>query len=158
MDWKNSPEFKKTLSFCGSNIRCESEVRYRVSKYNISDENKQNILTFLKNYKFYFEDTYYLEKYFQNIELNLDNPNFYKLYTKDKIKNKLMSKKIPSRLIDMFLKDFVKMKEDTMLDKFVVKNQRKILQKDLRLRVSYVASKGFSLPKVIKVLKSKNLL
>ncbi len=158
MDWKNSPEFKKTLSFCGSNIRCESEVKYRVSKYDIPDENKQNILTFLKSYKFYFEDTDYLEKYFQNIELNIDNPNFYKLYTKDKIKNKLMSKKIPSKLIDMFLHNFIKIKEDIMLDKFIVKNQRKIIQKETRLRVNYVASKGFSLAKVIKALRSKGLL
>jgi len=158
MDWKNSPGFKKTLTFCGSNIRSESEVRYKISRFDITDEVKENILSFLRQHQFFFEDEKYLQKYFENIELNLENPNFYKLYTRDKIKNKLLLKRIPSKLIDKFLNSFNKVNEDLMLEKFIVKNQRKILLKDSRLRVSFITSKGFNFSKVIKVLKSQGLL
>ena len=71
MELKNSPELKKALTFCGSNIRSESEVKYKISKFDISDEDKESILSFLKKYKFFFDDEVYLEKYFENIELNL---------------------------------------------------------------------------------------
>lgn len=158
MEWKNSPEFKKALTFCGSNIRSESEVRYKISKFDISDEDKECILSFLKTYKFYFDDEVYLEKYFENIELNLGNPNFYKLYTRDKIKNKLLLKRIPSKQIDKFLNNFTKLNEYLMLEKFIIKNQRKIQQKEPKLRISYISSKGFNISKVIRILKAKNLL
>lgn len=158
MELKNSPELKKALTFCGSNIRSESEVKYKISKFDISDEDKESILSFLKKYKFFFDDEVYLEKYFENIELNLGNQNFYKLYTRDKIKNKLLLKRIPSKLIDKFLNSFTKINDDLMLEKFINKNQRKIQQKEVRSRISYISSKGFNISKVIKALKARDLL
>jgi SOS response regulatory protein OraA/RecX len=158
MDWKNSLYFKKILKYCGLNIRCYSEVRNKILKFDIEENIKKDILNFLVESKFVYDDSIYLEKYFENVLLNLNSPNFYKLYTKDKILFKLLKKRIPKKLVLMYLDDFVKGSQDTMLFKFFQKNQKKLASKTFKQKILFLTSRGFEYPKVAKVVKeSENI-
>jgi len=153
MDWKNSPYFKKILKYCAQNIRCVSEVRIKISKFDIEEKVKQEILEFLTQKKFIFLDEIYLGKYFENILLNLNSPNFYKLYTKEKILYKLLKKGIPKVLIFKHLSDFLKDSQELMIHKYFQKNRKKMATKTFQQKVSYLTSKGFEYSKVLKIIR-----
>jgi len=153
MDWKNSQYFKKILKFCGLNIRCVSEVRKKISSFGIKEETKQEILDFLIEKKFVYKDEIYLEKYLENIQLNLNSPNFYKLYTKDKILFKLLKKGITRALILKFLDKFLKDTQEIMILKYLQKVKKKLATKTFQQKISYLTSRGFEYSKVIKIVK-----
>jgi len=153
MDWKNSQYFKKILKFCGLNIRCVSEIRKKISSFGINEETKQEILDFLIEKKFVYKDEIYLEKYLENIQLNLNSPNFYKLYTKDKILFKLLKKGITRALILKFLDKFLKDTQEIMILKYLQKVKKKLATKTFQQKISYLTSRGFEYSKVIKIVK-----
>jgi len=153
MDWKNSQYFKKILKFCGLNIRCVSEIRKKISSFGINEETKQEILDFLIEKKFVYKDEIYLEKYLENIQLNLNSPNFYKLYTKDKILFKLLKKGITRALILKLLDKFLKDTQEIMILKYLQKVKKKLATKTFQQKISYLTSRGFEYSKVIKIVK-----
>lgn len=142
---KNSFYFKRILKFCSSNIKSESEVRKKLRDIETPDDLFDEIINTLLELKFCFSDTEYVSRFLENI-------SSVKGYSKIQLKNKLLRKGIPSKIIDSSLNDYYKINEEIEVEKFVEKNLRKLTRKPKEKRLYFLLSKGFRVDKSKKML------
>lgn len=83
------------ISYCDYQERCSFEVRTRLNKYALSDEDKECIIEDLKEFK-YLDDTRFAETFVRG-------KHSLKGWGKNKIKAALYQKRISSSIIDLAL-------------------------------------------------------
>ncbi len=135
----------KALAYCSKNIRCRSEVEKKLKSWNLGQEEEKSILEFLDLHNFFFSDDEYLLKFLQNL-------SSVKGYSKIQLKQKLIRKGIPVKIIDLKLNDYFKDNEEIELQKYIKRNQRKLINKPRELFIKHLLSKGFKYNLIIKNL------
>jgi SOS response regulatory protein OraA/RecX len=147
---KNNFYFKKILKYCSLSIKSESEVLQKLRDYEIDSEELSEILETLRKFKFFFPDDEYISRFLENL-------SSLKGYSKLQLKQKLLRKGLPSKLINAHLDDFFKKNEDEQVEKFIKKNYSKLLRKEKVKRIAFLVSKGFGVDSVKKHLKNLDL-
>lgn len=143
---KSNFYFKRILKFCSLGIRSESEVLAKVNDFEIESDLKDLIIKTLKTNKFFFSDEDYIDRFLENISTT-------KGYSKIQLKQKLLRKGVPSKLVSDKVDKFYKVNEDLELEKFIVKNLRKLQAKEPRLRINF----RYRYEIASKILKKFNL-
>jgi SOS response regulatory protein OraA/RecX len=147
---KNNFYFKKILKYCSLSIKSESEVLQKLRDYEIDSEEVIEILETLRKFKFFFPDDEYISRFLENL-------SSLKGYSKLQLKQKLLRKGLPSKLINIHLDEFFKKNEDEQVEKFIKKNYSKLLRKEKPKRIAFLVSKGFGVDSVKKHLKNLDL-
>lgn len=140
----------RALEFCSKNIRSKSEVIEKLKSWNLDKDEEKSIIEFLDLHNFFFNDDAYIDKF-------LDNLSSIKGYSKIQIKNKLIRKHLPIKLIDLKLNDYFKDNEISELEKFVNRNLRKLKSKPREVAIKYLITKGFRYDIVKSYLNKINL-
>lgn len=140
----------KALAYCSKNIRSKSELLAKIKTWGLESDEEKYILEFLDLHNFFYSDDAYIDKYLENL-------SSVKGYSKLQIKQKLINKHIPIKLIDEKLNEYYKGIEDTELEKFIKKNKKKIISKPRESSIKYLLSKGFRYNLVIKYLSALDL-
>lgn len=142
--------FKRLIKYCSTSIKCESEVLRKIKELEVPDEHKDLILHTLKNLKFYFSDSEYLDRFLENLST-------IKGYSKLQLKTKLIRKGIPIKDIDTKLNPYFKKNEAEQVVKYIQKNFSKLTRKPKEKRLNYLISKGFGADLSKKHLKELDL-
>lgn len=140
----------KALAYCSKNLRCKSEVVFKIKTWNLDPEEEANIIEFLYMHNFFYSDDSYIDKYLENI-------SSVKGYSKIQLKIKLLKKHISSKLIDIKLNEYFRDNEEFELEKFIKRNSRKLKSKPREEVIKYLISKGFKYNHITKNLKNDNL-
>jgi SOS response regulatory protein OraA/RecX len=140
----------KALAYCSKNIRCKSEVVYKIKTWNLDSEEEANIIEFLDLHNFFFSDDSFIDKYLENI-------SSVKGYSKIQLKIKLLKKHISPKLIDIKLNEYFKDNEEFELEKFIKRNSRKLKSKPREEAIKYLLSKGFKYNHITKNIEIHNL-
>lgn len=142
---KNNFYFKKLLKYCSLSIKSESEVVKKLNDFEITSEEKEEIVEALRKFKFFFSDDEYISRFLENLSSQ-------KGYSKLQLKQKLTRKGLPSKLINYHLDEFYKSNEADQIEKFIKKNYSKLLRKDKNKRIAFLISKGFGVDNIKKRL------
>jgi len=142
---KNNFYFKKLLKYCSLSIKSESEVVKKLNDFEITSEEKEEIIDALRKFKFFFSDVEYISRFLENLSSQ-------KGYSKLQLKQKLTRKGLPSKLINYHLDEFYKRNEADQIEKFIKKNYSKLLRKDKNKRINFLISKGFGVDSIKKRL------
>lgn len=147
---KNNFYFKKILKYCSLSIKSESEVLQKLRDYEVDPEELTEIVDTLKKFKFFFSDEEYISRFLENLSSQ-------KGYSKLQLKQKLLRKGLPSKLINIQLDEFYKKNESEQVEKFIKKNYSKLFRKDKNKRMAFLISKGFGVDNIKKQLKELDL-
>lgn len=146
----NNYFFKRLVKYCSNSIKCESEVLKKIKDLEIPSDESIVMIHTLKNLKFFFSDSDYLDRFLENLST-------IKGYSKIQLKTKLLRKGIPSKEIDSKLNLYFKENESDQVMRYIQKNFSKLSRKPKEKRLSYLISKGFGVDLSKKHLKELDL-
>jgi SOS response regulatory protein OraA/RecX len=147
---KNNFYFKKILKYCSLAIKSESEVLRKLRDYEVPPDELIEIVDTLRVFKFFFSDEEYVSRFLENLSSQ-------KGYSKLQLKQKLLRKGLPNKIVSMQLDEFYKNNEPEQIEKFVKKNYSKLLRKEKNKRLAFLISKGFGVDNVKRHLKELDL-
>lgn len=147
---KNNFNFKKILKYCSLTIKSESEVIRKLRDYEVSPEEITEMVDTLRVFKFFFSDEEYVSRFLENLSSQ-------KGYSKIQLKQKLLRKGLPTKIVSIQLDEFYKKNESEQIGKFIKKNYSKLLRKDKNKRLAFLISKGFGVDNIRRQLKELDL-
>ena len=147
---KNNFYFKKILKYCSLAIKSESEVLRKLRDYEVPPDELIEILDTLRVFKFFFSDEEYVSRFLENLSSQ-------KGYSKLQLKQKLLRKGLPNKIVSMQLDEFYKKNEPEQIEKFIKKNYSKLLRKEKNKRLAFLISKRFGVDNVKRHLKELDL-
>lgn len=140
----------KLAKYCAYQDRCHWEVENKLNEFHLIPEGRDEIIIYLIQNNFLNEERF--TKSFVRGKFNQKN------WGKIKIKSELKKRKIPSKLIDIALKEinsedyFSRLEELFEKKKETLKSERESFKKKAKIR-SYLLQKGYESDLILELLR-----
>lgn len=140
----------KLAKYCAYQDRCHWEVENKLNEFHLIPEGRDEIIIYLIQNNFLNEERF--AKSFVRGKFNQKN------WGRIKIKSELKKRKIPSKLIDIALKEinsedyFSRLEELFEKKKETLKSERESFKKKAKIR-SYLLQKGYESDLILELLR-----
>ncbi len=148
MKLSESQALHRLAAYCSKAERCESDIRKKMMLWELSDEEKNRIVTRLRQEKFLDENRY-------AVAFVKDKSRFGK-WGRVKIEFELRKKKIPDSLIHSAIQEMDQEGSNQILTDLLIKKNRLVKAQtdyDRRIKlIRYAASKGYLMDDIVRCL------